>query len=71
MKIFKDLFTGVDNETYDLGKILGSLSVVSFIVFTYLTLAKFNSFEFASGITGILAGWGFTQKIKESTEPKK
>lgn len=73
MKIFKDILTGVNNETYDNGRVL---CFISFVV--YFTLAIWSMFkglewhpvDFAGGAGGMAAGFGVHIKLKSETEPK-
>lgn len=71
MKLLKDCFTGIDNETYDVGRVLGVVSTLSYIIFTALTLAKFSALEYAGGLGSVLGAVGIMLKLKETTEPKE
>jgi hypothetical protein len=69
-KILKDSFTGVDNKTYDLGRILIAIGFVSLLIFQAFE-KQFNAFQFAGAIGALLSAGGILLKLKETTEPKK
>jgi len=71
-KFFKHMFTGIDNETYDLGRILwAKISVVFCIVSIYHTVhtGQFDPQAWAIGASSILAGGGGAIALKAKTEP--
>jgi len=71
MKFLHDAFTGIDNQTYDLGRILLALSLIAYFALSFLSLARFNPLDFAGGVGAILTTGGIFLKLKETTEPKK
>lgn len=71
MKILHDMFTGVDNQTYDLGRVLIALTTLSYFSLSYMALPHFNPLEWSGGAMAILTGGGIFLKVKETTEPKK
>jgi len=71
MKFLHDAFTGIDNQTYDLGRILLAFSLFAYLVLSFLTISRFNPLDFAGGVGAILTTGGILLKLKETTEPKK
>lgn len=73
LKIINDLFTGKDNQTFDIGRIMLFLAEV---IFWYLAICKihythdFNPVEFGTGQAAILTGFGALLAFKAPTEPK-
>jgi len=74
-KPFRDMLTGIDNETYDTAK--GAMWVG---ILSYLGLTTFNSIHgkfvtdyvlWAAGYAALIAGTGVTLKLKQDTEPSK
>lgn len=71
-KFFKDIFTGRDNRTYDMGRVLWFQSVQAFILVTIYSLHKGGSFDpvtWGAGLAALIAGGGAAIGIKASTEP--
>jgi len=72
LKALKHLFTGVDNETWDIGRILwAKMSVVYCAVSAYHAVAhgNFDPQNWAIGASAILAGGGGALSLKSKTEP--
>ena len=74
MKVMlKQLFTGADNQTQDLGRWLAALTGVSGIFFQgYVVIvhqAAFSMQEFGVGAGALAVGVGAMLKLKEDTEP--
>ena len=72
-KMLKDMFTEKDNQTYDVIRVLGAISLMAFIGLAGLELTRhchdFSLIEFSSGISmimGVIAG-GVTFKQKSET----
>jgi len=73
-KLFRDIFTGIDNHTFDNGRVL---CFASFFVF--FTLAIINSvqghswgaMDFAGGDAAIAVGFGINLRLKRKTEPQR
>lgn len=71
-KFVKDLLTGIDNETYDVGRLLW---VLAFLVGMGLeirgVLAReaFDLQQFGIGVGALLLAGGASLKIKQGTEP--
>lgn len=72
MKLIRDILTGVDNSTYDIGRVL---CLVSHAVYFALAIASFYiekpwaPMDFASGIGTMAVGFGVNLHLKKSTEP--
>lgn len=74
--IIKHLFTGKDNHTWDLGRILWFVGVMLFFAMTIYSIidpgfaAIFNPIEWGTGFGSVLALGGVALKVKESSEPQ-
>ena len=73
MPIFRQLLTGADNETHDVGRYIavGSfLTALALEVFAVVHKGQpFDIQNFGTGIGILMAGVGAMLKFKESTEP--
>lgn len=65
----KDLFTGIDNSTYDLGRVGVFMGIVFFCVLSAINCAKFDPQTFGVGFASILTGGGAMLYLKKDTEP--
>lgn len=73
LKAIKNMFTGVDNETWDIGRILwAKVSIVYCAISSYHVVAHgaFDPQNWAIGASAILAGGGGALSLKSKTEPK-
>lgn len=73
-KFFKDIFTGRDNRTYDMGRVLWFQSVQAFVLVTIYSLHKGGSFDpvtWGAGLAALIAGGGAALGIKAGTEPNQ
>jgi len=73
MKVIKCLFTGIDNETVDLGRILWALGNLVFFALSIHSVWKGTTFDpvaWGTGFGTILAAGGAALWIKKDTEPK-
>lgn len=71
---FKSIFTGKDNLTYDLGRVLWASAFVVGIVLSvlgFLYSRQFDLVNYGLGVSGLLVAGGAALKLKESTEPTK
>lgn len=72
-KFFHQLFTGADNKTADLGRVLWALSMLAFISATFLAIFQHNqTLDYTAWATGagiILAAGGGALWAKAKTEP--
>lgn len=69
---FKDIFTGVDNSTVDVARVLWIVGVFAFLGFTGYQVYKSGSFDMANyslAYSALLASGAAGVKIKASTEP--
>lgn len=72
VKSIRQLFTGKDNDTLDLGRVLWANSVVAYFAVAFYHLYNGGTIDFASfgvGISGILAAGGAAIGLKANTEP--
>lgn len=72
-KILIDILTGIDGKTFDEGRVLGFVTVLTFLLLSGLDVYFTHTFEyehFGLGISTIFAGIGINLKLKENTEPK-
>lgn len=72
MKFFRDLFTGRDNKTYDIGRVLWFQTVQAFIVMSIYALYKGSAFDpiaWGAGLAGLLAAGGASLGLKAGVEP--
>ena len=70
--LLRDLFSGKDRYTLDLGRILWALAFLVFLGLTVYSIVAGVDFDFVSwcGAVGLLlAAGGTALKIKETTEP--
>jgi len=73
-KLFKDVLTGVDNQTFDHGRLMGLLSFIFYFIlslFDLLTSHTWRAMDFAGGIATMAVAFGVNLKLKSDTEPKK
>ena len=68
------LFTGVDNQTYDLGRVLWALTILGFLAESGWAVighaAVFDPMAWGTGAAALLAGGGAALRLKTSTEPQ-
>lgn len=72
-EILRQILTGRDNQTHDLGRWLGALSGVAAVFFqgwaVIVQKAPFDMQAFGVGVAALAAGIGAMLKLKEGTEP--
>lgn len=69
----KNTFTGKDNETIDMGRVLWAAGAFSFLGLAGYAIYKGQTWDavaFGTGFGAILAAGGFGLKMKENTEPE-
>lgn len=74
LDFLKHCFTGADNETFDIGRVLWALAFiigVSLHVYMTLTGKPYDLQSYGLGIGALLVGGGAALKLKDTTEPKK
>ncbi len=73
MKFIKDLLTGKDNDTYDIGRVSGLMGLLSFLgLEIYQVLGKGIAFDmqtFGIAFGVIITALGAALKLKAETEP--
>ena len=72
MNIWLTLFTGKDNKSLDIGRIIWFISVISFIVFAFLGLymeKPTDYIAYGTGLSALLAAGGAALGLKGKTEP--
>jgi hypothetical protein len=72
MKLLRDIFTGKDNTTYDLGRISWALSVIWFLsasTYNMVITSTFDMIAAGTGLGGILAAGGAALALKSGDEP--
>lgn len=72
-KILKDWFTGIDGESYDVGKALWVLASVMFCFLAgwaiIVNKQAFDALAYGSGLAVVLAAGGAAIGMKAKTEP--
>lgn len=71
MKQFiKECFTGQDNSTADIGRILWFMSGIILFFCTLYNIENFNAITFCGSVSTLLVGGAGALKLKQSTEPQ-
>lgn len=74
-KIIKDWFTGIDGESYDVGKALWVASAVMFCFLAGWAIVvnkqDFDAMSYGGGLAAVLAAGGAAIGMKAKTEPKQ
>jgi hypothetical protein len=73
-KIIIDILTGIDNQTFDHGRVLGLGSFLFYYVLAFASLLEghpWSPLDFASGIGAMAVGFGVHLKLKKETEPSE
>ena len=73
MEFLKHCFTGADNTTYDIGRVLWALAFIigmALNVYSIVAGKPFDLQNFGIGVGALLLAGGAAIKVKESTEPK-
>lgn len=72
-EIAKHSLTGVDNRTYDIGRLLWFVGTISYIVYTGIHMyhnGTFNPIDYGTGLGIALAGGGIGVAVKKEAEPQ-
>jgi len=73
MNLLRHIFTGKDNCTYDIGRIMGFAIVLEFLALAAWTVCvnkmAFDMQSFGIGSGAIVGTWGAAMKLKEKSEP--
>lgn len=70
--LFTNLFTGKDNQTHDIGRLLWAVSVLAFLGMSFFAIWRGQAFDpvaWGTAIALVLAGGGASVAIKSHTEP--
>lgn len=73
MKFFKDILTGIDNETYDNARVLCFMSHIVYFAMAFMSYVinkPWQAVDFASGIGAMAVGFGIHLYMKKDTEPQ-
>ena len=73
MKFITDCFTTSDGTTWDIGRVLWVITVITFLCCAVYAISKgqiWDSVGFGTGAGLVLAGGGAALGFKGSTEPK-
>jgi len=73
MLALKQMFTGKDNKTLDLGRVLWAKAVVAFLGLAFYGVYKGNPVDyiaFGTGLAAVLAAGGAAIGLKAKTEPE-
>lgn len=72
IKLFKDILTGIDNQTFDQGRVTCLFSFISYHAMAIANLVMghpWGAMDFAGGISAIAVGFGIHLKLKTDSEP--
>lgn len=73
-RFFQNLFTGIDNNTFDIARVLWALSCLALIFYAgwnvIVNKQTFNAIDFGGGAAGVLAGGGIGVASKAAAEPR-
>lgn len=72
LKFVNDILTGIDGESYDLGRLLWVLAFLIGIgleIYSVITGAKFDLQAYGVGVGALLVTGGAALGLKSSTEP--
>ena len=70
--MLRDLFSGADNASLDIGRVLWAVSVLSFIAFAFVGLwmdKPTDYIAYGTGLSALLAAGGGALYFKRQTEP--
>ena len=70
--MLKHLFTGIDNATFDLGRVLWGIMGAGFVFLSGWHVGHGGAFDpvsWGTGAAGLLAGGGIGIAAKSKTEP--
>ncbi|HCA26573.1 MAG TPA: hypothetical protein DEP05_02845 [Betaproteobacteria bacterium] len=72
-EFLKHIHTGVDQHTYDWGRVVGTWAVATYTVLAGYDLFQGHSFNpaaYGAGLAAIIAAVGANLLMKKDTEPK-
>ena len=71
-RVLRHTFSGVDNVTIDIGRVLWFVGATSYILISFIYVYKtgnWNAMEWGAGYAAVNGGAGIALKLKEKTEP--
>lgn len=74
MKIMKDILTGIDNHSYDNGRVVCAISFLVYYIMAISSLCSIHpwtAMDFAGGVGAMAVGFGVNLRLKRHTEPKR
>lgn len=73
-KFFKDLFTESDGETWDLGRVQGTIAFAVYLSVSFWAYSvqgqKFDGQNFGVGLAAVMVGYGGMVMLKDKERPK-
>ncbi len=72
--MWRQLFTGADNKTYDLGRVLWAKASLAFVFLSgweILHGGHFDPMAWGGGMAAVLAAGGAALGMKSNTEPNQ
>jgi hypothetical protein len=69
-KLILDCFSGSDNSTLDIGRIIWFMGACVYLWCTLCNCHTFNGIEFGTGFGGLLVTGAGALRLKQNTEPK-
>lgn len=72
-RFVKDVLTGVDNQTYDGGRVLCFLSYSVYFglsITNFMTTHIWSAMDFSGGVSAMAVGFGLHFYMKKDTEPR-
>ena len=75
MKLLNDILTGKDGETFDIARVLGATTVLTFLGLAVYSVVKnpmhhFDMQSFGIGAGAVIAAMGAALGMKSKTEPE-
>lgn len=73
LDFLKHCFTGADNSTYDIGRVLWAIAFLvgmGLTIYGVFSAKPFDLQAFGIGVGALILAGGAALKLKESTEPK-
>lgn len=75
IKFFTDILTGVNNKSYDIGRVISFCFCVCYAVYPFIQVfylhQTFDIEKWAIGAAALMSGSGAFIYLKKETEPKK
>lgn len=72
-KLFSDILTGIDNKTFDNGRVICFLTYIVYFIMALYTMFvghPWSPMDFCTGAGTMAVGFGVNIKLKSETEPK-